>query len=317
MSALLAEAEAVERFACFGGECAVIVSGYGPAGAAPDAAARAKRRLLDWHHQFSRFEPDSELSMLNRDARATVPVGPVMALIVEAAVAAAELTCGLADPTLVGALERAGYTHDLPSAPIPLAEALALAPARRPARPSSDRDWQGIVADKSAGTVTRPPGVRLDSGGVAKGMFTDLLAALLAQHPGFAIDACGDVRLGGSALAPRSVGVLSPFDGAELHTFELVRGAAATSGVGRRSWLGASGAPAHHLLDPSTGRPAFTGVVQATALASSGARAEALAKAAVLSGPEAARDWLPHGGLVVYDSGELELVPGPADGIVR
>lgn len=82
----------------------------------------------------------------------------------------------------------------------------------------------------------------------------------------------------------------------------------ATSGIGRRSWLDAAGRPAHHLLDPATGRPAFTGVVQATALAPTAAEAEARAKAALLSGPEGASAWLPHGGLVVLDDGTHHVV---------
>jgi thiamine biosynthesis lipoprotein len=66
----------------------------------------------------------------------------------------------------------------------------------------------------------------------------------------------------------REVQVRSPFDdGALLHTFELTRGAVATSGTTKRSWLDAAGRVSHHLLDPVTGTPAFTGVVQATALA--------------------------------------------------
>jgi hypothetical protein len=75
----------------------------------------------------------------------------------------------------------------------------------------------------------------------------------------------------------------------------------ATSGIGRRSWLGRDGRPAHHLLDPATGRPAFTGIVQATAIAPTALEAELRAKAAVR--PPAAAGWLEHGGAVVYDDG--------------
>jgi len=63
--------EAIERFPCFGGNCAVLVSGFGPAGTPREAAVRVKRGLLAWHEQFSRFKPDSELSWLNRDPRQT------------------------------------------------------------------------------------------------------------------------------------------------------------------------------------------------------------------------------------------------------
>ncbi len=48
-----------------------------------------------------------------------------------------------------------------------------------------------------------------------------------------------------------------------------------------------------------------------TALAPSGVEAEALAKAALLSGPEHAGDWLPHGGIVVHEHGIYEVLAPP------
>ena len=64
-------------------------------------------------------------------------------------------------------------------------------------------------------------------------------------------------------------------------------------------------APRHHLLDPATGAPAWTGVVSATALAPTAAEAEALAKAALLAGPRAGRALLARhgGGVLVLDDG--------------
>jgi thiamine biosynthesis lipoprotein len=120
--------------------------------------------------------------------------------------------------------------------------------------------------------------------------------------------AAGDLRFGGTGRRPRPVQVASPFDDSNAHTFELVSGAAATSGISKRSWVGRDGAAAHHLLDPATGKPAFTGVVQATALAPTGVEAEALSKAALLSGADLATGWLRHGGVVVYDDSSMEVV---------
>jgi hypothetical protein len=57
-----------------------------------------------------------------------------------------------------------------------------------------------------------PPGVRLDSGGIAKGLFGDLLAAALYGHAAFAVDAAGDIRFGGADGLPRPVQVASPLD---------------------------------------------------------------------------------------------------------
>jgi thiamine biosynthesis lipoprotein len=284
--------EACESFACFGAQCTVIVDGPGADG----LAAAARDLLLTWHERFTRFDPTSELSRLNADTRATVPVTPLMGRLAAAVVDAAELTGGLVDGTLLDEIEAAGYRDDLPAA-LDLPTALALAPARRAATPRAVRPH--VSVDFHTLIVCRPPGLRIDGGGLAKGIFADVVAETLAGRT-FAIDCAGDLRLGG---VPRTVRVESPFDGGVLHELTVAGGGVATSGIGRRSWLGADGAPAHHLLDPATGRPAFTGIVQATALAPTALEAEIRAKAAVLGGPDSAGGWLPHGGVVVLDDG--------------
>ena len=95
-------------------------------------------------------------------------------------------------------------------------------------------------------------------------------------------------------------------------TRERVRvtdGAIATSGLDRRVWRRPDGSYAHHLLDPSTGEPAWTGLIAATALAPTALEAEALAKAALLSGAQRARRVLAAGGgILVHDSGEVERI---------
>jgi thiamine biosynthesis lipoprotein len=294
--------ETVRRFDCFGADCAVAVAGEG----AERAAADAEAQLQTWHRRFTRFSPASELSQLNADPRGTVPVTPMMARFVQAAMDAARATDGLVDATLIGALEDAGYRRDLRGS-LPLPIALGLAPARRPAAPARRSRWAEVHVDALANTVSRPPGLRLDSGGVAKGLFADVLAERLAGFDAFAVDCSGDLRIGGDVS--RRIDVASPFDGSTLHSYELVRSGIATSGIGRRSWLDAHARPANHLLDPSTLRPAFTGMVQATALAPTAFEAELRAKCAVLRGPESAPACLPDGGLLVLDDGTHHLIP--------
>ena len=301
--------EEVDRFECFGGRCTVIVTGSQAAAAAAVHVARA--RLLEWHVQFSRFVADSELSRLNADPRLVVPVSPLMARLVGAALSAAALTGGLVDPTLASEIERAGYAGHFEGAGVPLPEALALAPPRTPGTPRpvlpGRFGWRDVAVDLAASTVTRPPGLRFDPGGIAKGLFADELAGELAAHPAVVIDCAGDLRLGGSGGIVRAVNVESPFDGSMIHVYELAAGGVATSGIGKRSWM-LDGRVSHHLLDPGTGRPAFTGIVQATALAPTAAEAEARSKAALLSGPVSAPEWLPHGGVIVLDDGSHQVI---------
>ena len=282
---------------------AVLATGDG----ARDAVEDATRRLRGWHARLTRFDPRSELSHLNSDPRPRVPASPILCRFAAAAVAAASRTGGLVDPTLVGEIEAAGYRTHLRGG-LPLAASLRLAPRRQPARPDPRARWRQVVADVDRGVVSRPHGVRLDTGGIAKGLFADILADRLAGQDAFVVDCCGDLRLGGADGLERTVQVDDPFGRGVLHEFELREGGVATSGIGRRSWIAAGGRPAHHLIDPSTGLPAYTGVVQATAIAPTAAEAEYRAKAALLSGPAAAPGWLGHGGAVVFDDGSHHVV---------
>lgn len=308
MSATLVSSEHRLSFDCFGSECTIIVANAARPGDAAAAAMVAKRRLLEWHDRFSRFRHDSELTRLNQDPASTVPVTPLMRRIVQASVQAACATGGLVDPTLAAEIERVGYDRHLEPDGLPLQVALASAPARRAAAGNAGGSWRAIAVDRSSGTITRRPGVRLDPGGIAKGVLADELAALLVGHDAFVVDCGGDMRIGGLAQTPRMVHVASPFDDSLLHTFELARAGVSTSGIGRRSWLRPDGRPAHHLLDPRTGEPAFTGVVQATAIAPTAAEAEALSKAAVLSGPDGAGRWLTRGGVLVLEDGSYRVM---------
>jgi thiamine biosynthesis lipoprotein len=279
--------------------------------AAPDAPLAAARRELEaLAAALTRFDPASELAALNADPRPVVPASRVLRCAVRAALAGARATGGLADPTLLGALERSGYTHSLAGrARAGAAAALAAAPARRPARPAPEQAWRRVWVDDASGTIGRPSGVRLDLGGSAKGLIADRLVARLSPHGPCVVDCGGDVAVAGR----HAVHVLHPVSGEAVHRLALSDGAVATSGIGARTWWDAAGRPQHHLLDPATGTPAWTGVLSATALAPSAALAEALAKAALLAGPVAGRALLRTlGGVLVLDDGSVHAVGAAA-----
>jgi len=282
-----------------------------------EAAERQREWLRDFESRLSRFRPDSELCALNEDGRWRVPASRLLGTAVEAAVAAARLSHGLCDPTLVGEIESAGYRETRHGAePAPLDRALDAAPPRRPARPRRAPSWRRLRYERAAGVVVRPPGVRIDTGGFGKGLAADLVAARLRGYERYVVDCGGDLRIGGpgAILRPYEVEVAHPGTGERRHTLRIASGAVATSGIGRRVWCRGDGY-AHHLLDPSTGEPAWTGLIGATAMAPTGVEAEARAKAAVLSGPEGARRMLErHGGVIVHDDGRSEPIGAAAGG---
>src|SRR4051812_2995452 len=84
---------------------------------APPEAARAQQAFIEaFAARLSRFRGDSELCALNASRDAVVPASPLLRAAVRAGLWAAESTGGLVDPTVLSALERAGYRESRESA---------------------------------------------------------------------------------------------------------------------------------------------------------------------------------------------------------
>ena len=232
--------EHVINIDCFGARCTIALTN---GGGAPLRAIAAASFLLECHRRLSRFLPDSELSRLNADPRETVPVSPLMLDFLGAVRRAGESSGGLVDPTILPALRDAGYAT---SARRPRSRpARGPAAARRAARPRPIPPRVGgrSTSTQSAANVTRPPGLEIDSGGVAKGWAADRAAAILGRAPTLAVECAGDIRVSGSAGVERRIAVTDPFDGATIGVLAIADGGVATSGIGKRRWRNADGRP--------------------------------------------------------------------------
>ncbi len=302
-------------FDAMGSHVRLLIGEPGPGMApAPAAAEQARRFVVEFDARLSRFKPDSELCALNADPRRCVPASELLRQAVKAGLSAAERSNGLVDPTLADEIESAGYTASRAGVPgAPLGAALDEAPPRHPASPNPAARWRGFEVDDTAETIARPPGLRFDTGGTGKGLAADLIASQLRGYSRFIVDCGGDIRIGGAdaLVRPYEIFVEHPLTGERAHVLRLGSGAVTTSGLNVRIWRGPDGRYAHHLLDPATGEPAWTGLIGATALADTAVEAETLSKAALLSGPAGGREVLAErGGLLVHDNGWVEPV-GP------
>ena len=290
--------ERERAFRLFGSHVRLLVSDDGAS-----SLPLAEALLRGLHDALTRFEPGSELCRLNDDPRDSVPVSRPLALALDAGARAFDISGGLVDVTLLPELERAGYVGSrVGLEPADLRTALEAAP---PSRPAVARSRRRFEVDLKSAIVRRPAGVRFDVGGVGKGLAADLAGRLLRGAGSWVVDCGGDVRIGGRDPQPREVGVADPFGSGNCFSFPLRSGAVATSGLRTRVWE-QDGGYAHHLIDPATGAPAWTGVVQATALAPTAVEAEALAKTALLLGPaDGAARLAARGGLLVLDDGTI------------
>lgn len=267
----------------------------------PELLTPARARLAELESLWSRFRTDSELSRLNASPGQWVSLSPPTVALVRRAVRAWEVTGGLFDPTVLPALESAGYTRSFEDLPRELlsgtSPALAPAPGCGGIEIGDDR-------------VRLPPGVRLDLGGIGKGYAADLLAQELMAvgAEGVCVNLGGDVRTTGSA-AGAGAWVVSVEDearpGTDLAWLALADGAVATSTRLRRRWQ-RDGRELHHLIDPVSGAPTTNEVVTVTVVAGEAHWAEVLAKAALIAGLHAGTALLEtHGvaGLLVTEDG--------------
>lgn len=266
-------------------------------GGSPSDVDHAVRRLDDLEKLWSRFRPDSELSRLNE--LRSIEVRQETAAVVRLAISAWQLTDGWFDPTVHDAVAGAGYDRSFERVgQTPVATSREIVPG-----------CDGIVVEGNR--VTLPPGVRLDLGGIGKGHAADLIATELLERgvAGACVSLGGDLRVVGEPPAEAgtwAVAVEDPHRPEQQQSLlGLDGGAVATSSRLKRRWRSTDG-ESHHLIDPSTGRPATTDVVAATVVAAQASWAEIFAKVAVICGSARGAQRLQDAGL----AGMLALASG-------
>ena len=156
--------------------------------------AAVRRRVR--RRRFRASSPTASCARSTTTRASGCPPPSCCARAVRAGLTAAERSDGLVDPTLVGEIEAAGYVASRAGMPgAPLGDALAEAPPRRPREPQpGGRAGGDFEVDDEAGAITRPPGVRFDTGGTGKGLAADLVAAA----------ACAATRASSSTAAATS-----------------------------------------------------------------------------------------------------------------
>jgi FAD:protein FMN transferase len=277
------EAPLVEqaRFRVMGTDAHVIVVG------ATGLLERTRTRLDELEARWSRFRETSELSRLNAANGARVVVSPsTFALLVHARDAWLR-TSGAFDPTVLRALEAAGYDRDFAV----VERVSPTAPGDATPAPGFD----GIELDRLVHSVRLPGGTTIDLGGIGKGFAADLVCQELldAGAHGACVNLGGDLRVAGVPPSGDAWVIAVETEGEhDTRTpplIQLVAGAVATTSRARRTWKrGAT--ELHHIIDPRTGRPARTPWVSATVIAGQAVHAEPFAKAAFLAPDVASAD---------------------------
>ncbi len=241
-------------------------------------AQAAMDRAFQWFGEIesvcTRFDAASELRRATEQTGLAVPVGPILFEAVRFALLVAERSGGAFDPTVGRTMEARGVNREYRSGAVTTSGV------------SGQATWRDVELDAENRTILLHRPLTLDLGSVAKGLAVDAAARELAPFRGFAIDAGGDLYLGGSNERgdPWSVGIRHPrHPGQIIAPVRVSDRAVCTSGDYERVLAGGE----HHILDPRTGQSPL-GVASATVIAPSAMLADALATAVFVLGPKEA-----------------------------
>ena len=250
----------------------------------PSAAAAAREELLRLERLFSRTQSESDISKINSAAGTSTPVqvsNDTTEILTAAVQYAPEFDITIAP--VMDAWGFTGETHHVPSQQeldvlLPLVDAAA------------------IQIDREAGAVSLPQtGMAIDLGGIAKGWAADRLKEVLAGCgvTSALLDLGGNITVFGQKQDGSAwrVAVRDPEDtAAQLCILSLADCTLSTSG-GYERYFEEEGKVYHHIIDPSTGYPADSGLLSATVISPLGAEADPLSTRLFLLGAQSALDF--------------------------
>ena len=181
-------------------------------------------------------------------------------------------------------------------------------------------DYRKIQYDAATGTVTLPEGMEIDLGSVAKGYAGQLAAQMLREHgvQSALLNLGGNVQTVGAKPdgSPWQIGIKDPQGEDAMMVLSVEDQAVVTSG-GYERYFEQDGQTYWHIMDPSTGHPADSGLISVTIVGDEGVVCDGLSTALFVMGLEKAADlWAQSGdfgAVFATASGEVYITEGLQD----
>lgn len=254
---------------------------YGPA--AEGALELCARRVEELENRLSVTVEGSDIWKINRGDFSDEEMAEDTFLLIKAARELGEETEGALDVTLYPVLREWGFTtgdYKVPDEEV-LRELLQRV------------DYTRIQLDEERQAVLVPAGTELDLGAVAKGYTGDCLTEILKEQgvTSAMLDLGGNIQVLGAKPdgAPWRIAVKDPFgEGGMIGVLEVMDKTVVTSGSYERYFVGEDGKDYWHILDPSDGYPADSGLVSVTVVGESGIRCDGLSTALFVMGKDRA-----------------------------
>ena len=181
-------------------------------------------------------------------------------------------------------------------------------------------DYTQIQYDAATGVVTLPEGMEIDLGSVAKG-YAGQLAAQMLRNSGVEsalLNLGGNVQTVGAKPdgSPWQIGIKDPQGEDAMMVLSVEDQAVVTSG-GYERYFEQDGQTYWHIMDPSTGHPADSGLLSVTIVGKQGIICDGLSTSLFVMGLEKAADlWAQSGdfeAVFVTASGEVYITEGLRD----
>ena len=253
-------------------------------------------------------DADSELYAINQTGSGTL-TGKASSLM-EQALEICRRTDGALDLSIYPIVRAWGFTTGSYQVPDE-AEIQALLPLV---------DYRKIQYDAADGDVTLPEGMKIDLGSVAKGYAGQLAAQMLREHgvQSALLNLGGNVQTVGAKPdgSPWQIGIKDPQGEDAMMVLSVEDQAVVTSG-GYERYFEQDGQTYWHIMDPSTGQPADSGLISVTIVGDEGVVCDGLSTALFVMGLEKAADlWAQSGdfeAVFVTASGEVYITEGLRD----
>jgi len=273
------------------------------------ALTLSEDRIKELEALWSTTDENSDIYKVNQSGGTRKEVSEETAEILQFALDMAEETNGSLDPTISPVVTAWGFISGEYHIPTEneLTDLL------------QNTDYEKVLLEENF--VTMPDGMQLDLGAVGKGYTGDIIAELLKEQgvTSALLDIGGNIQMVGRKPdgSRWRLGIQNPFGEGSLGVLESEEGAVVTSGNYERYFIGEDGKQYGHIIDPSTGYQAESGLVSVSIIAKEGKLCDALSTAIYVMGlDEAAEYWKDNGGfemLLVTDENEIYLTEGIED----
>jgi FAD:protein FMN transferase len=226
---------------------------------------------------FSRFNPDSELTRLNKKSDVFQKTSPDILYLAGRALYYNKISGGLYDPRIIGVLEKIGYSNDFKKTDFSAS--------------AFPGEFSKIEGDLSQDLEVEDNMIlfrkRMDFSGIAKGYITDCAAKFLRESgwKNFLIDSGGDMFASGRNAEGEKWRIEIEGVPKEKLMFEFSEKGIATSGISRKKWQ-IKGKKFHHLVNPKDPNHFSYELRTVSVIAENTENADGRAKTLVLMGKE-------------------------------